>query len=154
MLKKHKIDLSRKDGKGFTLLHYAAMNGHGDVSLVLCAALTCRLTVSLCKVSKLLLESGADPNIQDSVGRTALHYSMPAGFSSCVRIYCEVSSCFYSSVYYQVVHLMNHGANDGIRVRPSCHMHTLSPDLSSSGCPWTYSCRSCVKGRRGGDFVT
>uniref|UniRef100_A0A7S4JBA0 Uncharacterized protein n=1 Tax=Guillardia theta TaxID=55529 RepID=A0A7S4JBA0_GUITH len=65
VLQRHKIDLSLKDVKGFTLLHYAAMNGHGDVS-------------------KLLLESGADPNIQDSVGRTALHYSMPAGFSSCV----------------------------------------------------------------------
>uniref|UniRef100_A0A7S0HJT0 Ankyrin n=1 Tax=Hanusia phi TaxID=3032 RepID=A0A7S0HJT0_9CRYP len=65
LLKANKVDLSRKDAKGYTVLHYAAMNGYGDVS-------------------KLLLEAGADPNIQDSVGRTALHHSMPAGFSSCV----------------------------------------------------------------------
>eukprot|EP00960_Hanusia_phi_P040732 754619-Hanusia_phi.AAC.4 len=30
LLKANKVDLSRKDAKGYTVLHYAAMNGYGD----------------------------------------------------------------------------------------------------------------------------
>ncbi|EKX35153.1 hypothetical protein GUITHDRAFT_118701 [Guillardia theta CCMP2712] len=36
VLQRHKIDLSLKDVKGFTLLHYAAMNGHGDFHSARC----------------------------------------------------------------------------------------------------------------------
>lgn len=56
--------------------------------------------------SQVLLEGGANPNAQNSDGRTPLHLCMPAGFSACVvHLYNAgagtVSSFYLSSIPHQ-----------------------------------------------------
>jgi cytohesin len=55
---------------GFTLLHYAAMDGRHEIA-------------------KLLLEHGADPNIQDNNGRTPLHWAAWKGHLEVVELLLE-----------------------------------------------------------------
>lgn len=62
VLLQHKVGLNPLNNKGQTPLHYAAFSHHG----------------ALCM--ELLVKAGADPNVQDSDGRTALHMTALHGF--------------------------------------------------------------------------
>jgi cytohesin len=95
---------------GFTPLHYAAMYGRHEIA-------------------ELLLERGADPNIQDNDGDTPLHLAAANGYSEIVKLLLEhgadpnvqdyggMTPLHYAATgYLEVVELLlEHGANPNIQ---------------------------------------
>jgi ankyrin repeat protein len=67
------LDVNSRDGLGNAALHYAGMEGHGDVL-------------------KFVLAKGADPNLQNYAGDTPLHKTTWANEFECVKILCDAGA--------------------------------------------------------------
>jgi len=66
-----------QDQNGLSLLHWAAISGHGDVC-------------------QLLINAGINVNFQDLAGRTALHYAAYGGYVSSMLVLLENKASFNS----------------------------------------------------------
>lgn len=95
-----------EDSAGYTALHYAARGGHVEVCKTLLKNGANVNAVTRCghatplhrssmrgidRVVELLLKSGADPNIRDSDGYTALHRAVIAESSAVCRLLVAVT---------------------------------------------------------------
>lgn len=104
---------NQTDKSGYTALHYAARNGHLEVCKLLCehgacinattkagvaTALHRACTAGQFKVTQFLLLKGANVELQDSDGKTALHRAAEKGHMEIFNLlqqYVNISSSIY-----------------------------------------------------------
>lgn len=97
------LDFNRKDRRGMTPLHAAAVNGHSEIVKMLIREKANVNTFDKKKISPLmgcierghydvarvLLENGADPNVKNKDGQTPLHVAAANGHLDTVKILVE-----------------------------------------------------------------